>query len=122
MKDLETFTRHEEEIKKIKKRWQTQDRKYKKNVEHMKEYREEEYNRKSKELLDKLDKKEKKINALSKGNNQTKLKEKLKAIENMMQKETLARENVKKYLLQQELDRQNFQKSSNDKSKSYFYI
>ena len=45
------------------------------------------------------------------------MKERQKAIEAMMQKEKLARENVEKYMIKQEKDRLKLEKDSNGKSK-----
>ena len=47
----------------------------------------------------------------------TKMEERQKAIEEMIRKENLARENVAKYMIQQEKDRQKFQNENIDKSK-----
>ena len=50
IKDLDTSTRHQDHLKKIKKFWMDENKKYKQNVEHMKEYQEETYKKKNKEL------------------------------------------------------------------------
>ena len=45
------------------------------------------------------------------------MKERQKAIELMMEKERIAKENVEKFMIKQEEDRQKLQKNSNGKSK-----
>ena len=45
------------------------------------------------------------------------MKDKQRAIESLMEKERIARENVEKYMIKQEQDRQKLQKTSNGRSK-----
>ena len=45
------------------------------------------------------------------------MKERQKAIELMMEKERIAKENVEKFMIKQEEDRQKLQKNTNGKSK-----
>ena len=54
MSDFETTTRHEEHLKKIKKKWVDQGRKFRRTIERMKLEREEHYQEKNKELERKL--------------------------------------------------------------------
>ena len=54
MSDFETTTRHEEHLKKIKKKWVDQGRKVRRTIERMKLEREEHYQEKNKELERKL--------------------------------------------------------------------
>lgn len=122
MKDLETLYRHDDQIKKIKKKFQSQDKKYKKNVEHMKEFKEEEYQKRNKELIDRYEKKEERTNAILNGNQKSKLAEKQKTIQALIEKENLARQNIKKFMEKQEIDRQKFEKDSNEKSKKKIII
>ena len=58
LKDLESSSRHEDHLKKIKKKWMDESKKYKETIEHMKEYQEETYQKKNKELVKRLKKKE----------------------------------------------------------------
>ena len=116
IKDMETSTRHQEYLKKIKKRWTDESRKYKDNVEHMKEFQEEAYKKKNKELIERLKKKEKLYLVSLKNKQKTKMMERQKAIEIMMEKERLAKENVEKFMIKQEKDRIKLEKDSNGKS------
>ena len=59
IKDLETSSRHQEHLRKIRKKWMEESKKYKENIEHMKEFQEETYKRKNRDLMNKLKKKEK---------------------------------------------------------------
>ena len=56
IKDFETNARHEEHLKKIKKR-AAESKKYEETIKHMKELKEETYQRKNEELKQKLKKK-----------------------------------------------------------------
>ena len=91
-------------------------KKYKQNVEHMKEYQEETYKKRNQELVDKLKKKEKILLTSLQNKQKSKMKERQKAIHSMMEKERLARENVEKFLIKQEKDRLSLEKYSNGKS------
>jgi hypothetical protein len=116
IKDMEICSRHQEHLKKIKKKWMDESKKYKDNVVHMKEYQEETYKKKNKELVEKLKKKEKTLVLSLKNKEKTKLLERQKAIEIMMEKERMAKENVEKFLIKQENDRLQLEKDSNGKS------
>ena len=92
LKDLESSSRHQDHLRKIKKKWMDESKKYKESIEKL--------------LLTSLE-----------NNQKTRMKERQKAIESMMEKEKLARENVEKFLIQQEKDRLQLQKDSDQKSK-----
>jgi hypothetical protein len=117
LKDLESSSRHQDHLRKIKKKWMDESKKYKESIEHMKEFQEEKYQKKNKDLINKLKKKEKLLLTSLENNQKTRMKERQKAIESMMEKEKLARENVEKFLIQQEKDRLQLQKDSDQKSK-----
>jgi hypothetical protein len=102
---MEKTTKHQEYMKKIKKRWMDESKKYKENVVHMKEFQEQAYLKKKKDLVDKLKKKEKLLITALKNNEKSKLLEKQKAIELMMEKEKVAKENVAKFIIKQEKER-----------------
>ena len=93
-------------------------KKYKESIEHMKEFQEETYQKKNKDLINKLKKKEKLLLTSLENNQKTRMKERQKAIESMMEKEKLARENVGKFLIQQEKDRLKLQTDTDKKSKN----
>ncbi len=92
-------------------------KKYKETVEHMKEFQEETYQKKNKELVKKLNKKDKILLTALKNNQKSKMKERQKKIELMMQKEKIAKENVEKFLKKQESERQALEINTNGKSK-----
>ena len=50
IRDFETSARHEEQLKKIKKKHLAESKKYQETIKHMKELREETYERKNEEL------------------------------------------------------------------------
>lgn len=117
IKDLEASTRHDDYLQKIKKKWMNESKKYKETVEHMKEFQEETYQKKNKELVKKLNKKDKILLTALKNNQKSKMKERQKKIELMMQKEKIAKENVQKFLKKQESERQALEINTNGKSK-----
>ena len=114
---MDTSSRYQEIIKKNKKKWRDESKKYKENVIHMKEFQEETYQKKNKELVERLKKKDKLLLTALKNKQKNKMKDKQRAIESLMEKERIARENVEKYMIKQEQDRQNLQKTSNRRSK-----
>jgi len=121
IKDLEATTRHEDHLKKIRRKWLEESKKYKEAVEHMKEYQEETYKKKNSELVKKLKKKDQVLLTVLKKNQQSKMKERQKAIESMMEKEKKSRENVQNFLKQQEKERQKLQIDTDVKS-NYIYF
>ena len=122
IKDLEASTRHENHLKVIKKQFQDESKKYKETVEHMKEFQEETYQKKNKELVKKLNKKDKILLSALKNNQKNKMKERQKIIDLMMKKEKAARENVEKFLIKQEKERQALEVNTNGKSNYTFYL
>ena len=88
----------------------------------MKEFREESYLKKNQTLSNKLNKKEKLLITSLETKQKDKMHEKEKAIALMMEKEKSARENVGKYMEEQEKIRQLFQKEMQEKrKKNYIY-
>ena len=83
----------------------------------MKEYQEEAYQKRNKELVDRLKMKEKILLTSLKNKQKNKMKERQKAIDTLMEREKLARENVEKYMMKQEKERFKLQKESNGRSK-----
>ena len=59
IKDMDTSTRYQDILKKKKKKCLEESKKYKENVEHMKEFQEETFKKKNKDLIERLKKKEK---------------------------------------------------------------
>ena len=117
IKDLETSSRHQEYLRKLRKKWMEESKKYKDNIEHMKEFQEESYRKKNKDLINKLRKKEKLLLTSLENNQKTRMIERQKAIDSMMEKEKLARKNVENFMQQQEKDRQKLQNTTTKKSK-----
>lgn len=117
LKELGATTRHEDHLRKIKRKWHNENKKYDENIEHMKEFQEENYQKKNSDLMRKLKKKEGIYLTSLENNQKTRMKERQKAIDSMMEKEKMAIENVEKFLEKQERDRLQFEKDSNEKSK-----
>lgn len=120
MKDFESSAKHQEALKKIKRRWANEGKKYNETIQRMKELREETYQKKSKALKDKLKKKEQLLITLQNESNKEKMIEKQKNLELMMKREKTARENVEKFLKEQEEERLKFEDEINQKSKILF--
>ena len=117
IKNLETSTRHQEYLRKIRKKWMEESKKYKENIEHMKEFQEETYRKKNRDLINKLKKKEKLLLTSLENNQKTRMLERQKAIESMIEKEKLAKKNVENFLQKQEKERLQLQHNTDGKSK-----
>ena len=115
IKEFETTQRFEKKKKKIKKRWEEEGKRYQSNIEHMKEFREEEYKRKNKDLINKLNTKESLLITSLELKQKDKMKEKERAIAQMMEKEKAAKENVEKFLEEQEKLRLIFEEEINSR-------
>lgn len=120
MSDFETMTRHEEHLKKIKKKWVDQGRKFRRTIKRMKLEREEHYQEKNKELERKLKQKNQTMLTALNSSNQAKMAEKTKNIELLCQKEKQAKENVEKKLSEQEQKRLLAAELTHEKSKYGF--
>ena len=94
IRDFETNARHEEHLKKIRKKRAAESKKYEETIKHMKELREETYQRKNAELKQKLRKKEQVLITSLENKQKDKMKEKQKAIAEMIEKENQAKKNV----------------------------
>jgi hypothetical protein len=121
IKDFETNARHEDHLKKIKKKRAAEMKKYNEAIQHMKELREETYQRKNKELKNKLNKKEQLLITALENKQKEQMKEKERAIAEMIEKENQARKNVEKFMEQQEKNRLQFERDIHDKSKNIKY-
>jgi hypothetical protein len=120
MKDFESSAKHQDYLKKIKRKWANVGKKYNETIQRMKELKEETYQKKSKALKDKLKKKEQLLITLQNESNKEKMIEKQKNLELMMKREKTARENVEKFLKEQEEERLKFEEEINQKSKILF--
>ena len=117
IKDFETNARHEEHLKKIKKKRAAEMKKYEETIQHMKELREETYQRKNNELKKKLKNKEQLLITSLENKQKEQMKEKEKAIAEMVEKENQARKKVEQNMLEQEKERLQFERDIHDKSK-----
>lgn len=117
LRDLESTTRHEEILKKNRKKFEIKNKKYDEAVKNCFQYKEEEYKKKKDKFEERFKEKEALYLTSVANNQKTRMAERQKAIEKMMKQEKLATENVEKFLIQQEKDRLKFQQESNEKSK-----
>ena len=118
IKDFETNARHEDHLKKIRKKRAAESKKYDETIKHMKELKEETYQRKNNELKQKLKKKEQILITSLENKQKDKMKEKQRAIAEMIEKENQAKKNVEKFMEEQEKLRLQFEKDIQDKSKN----
>jgi hypothetical protein len=121
IRDFETSARHEEQLKKIKKKHLAESKKYQETIKHMKELKEETYQRKNAELKKKLNRKEMVLITQLENKQKDKMEEKRRIITEMIEKEKKAKENIGKFMLEQEKIRMQFEKDINQKSKKNFY-
>jgi hypothetical protein len=120
LNDFEIKARHEKHLNKIKKRWASQGKKYKETIERMKELREQNYLKKSKELKEKLKRKEDLLLTQLDHSNKEKMLERQKILNRLYEKERLARENAKQYQEEEEKERQIFQENLEERCKIIF--
>ena len=118
IRDFETNARHEDHLKKIRKQRAAESKKYEETIRHMKELREETYQRKNAELKQKLSKKEQVLITSLENKQKDKMKEKERAIAEMVEKENQAKKNIEKFMEEQEKVRLQFEKDIHDKSKN----
>ncbi len=121
MTDFEMAARHEAHLRKIRKRWEEEGKRYKEVIEKMKEQREENYKKKNAELLKKLKKKEKILMTQLENQNKEKMALKRKNIEIMFKREKSARANIERYQEKLEDDRKRFQSMNKEKCNLLFF-
>ena len=119
IKDFEISERFLCNKKKLKKKYHQENKKYQLSIEHMKELREENYLKKSEDLITKLNNKENLLITSLENNSIKKQKKNQKILDAMTQKEKAAKENVVKFLEQQEKMRVDFQKITNLKLENF---
>ena len=88
----------------------------------MKELREETYQRKNEELKQKLKRKDMILITALENKEKDKMEEKRRIITEMIEKENKAKQNIEKYMKEQEKIRIQFEKDINDKSKSILLL
>jgi len=115
MSDFEFSTRHQAQLQKIKKKWQNVGKKYDETIQRMKEMREENYKKKNAALIKKLKKKDQVLLTALETTNKEKMSDRRKNIIAMMQREKSARENVERYLIEDEKNRKRFEEQINEK-------
>jgi predicted AAA+ superfamily ATPase len=121
IKDFEMNARFENNKKKYRKKWKIFHDKYQTTIEHMKEYREQSYRQKKSALIKKLNKKENTLITSLENIRNDKMREKERIIAQMMEKEKIARENVEKFMEEQEQLRLDFQKETDERRKKIFF-
>ena len=121
MTNFEMAARHEAHLRKIRKRWEEEGKRYKEVIEKMKEQREENYKKKNAELLKKLKKKEKILMTQLENQNKEKMALKRKNIEIMLKREKSARANIERYQEKLEDDRKRFQSMNKEKCNLLFF-
>ena len=114
---MDLSARHQDYLRKIKKKWIDENKKYKDNVEHMKEFKEEQYQKKTNDLVKRLKEKERLYLTSFRDKQKSRMKERQKALDLLMEKERNAREKVNKYMEREEIKRLKLQKNSTEKGK-----
>ena len=118
IRDFDTTARHEEQLRKIKKKHAAESKKYQETIKHMKELKEETYHRKNEELKQKLKKKEMVLITALENKQKDKMEEKRRIITEMIEKEK-KEENIKndqdKIKEKKEEENKNEEKSKEDR-------
>ena len=122
IKDFETNQRFENHYKKLRKKWEEEGKKYQLSLEHMKEYKEELYKKRNKDLVNKLNHKESLLITSLENKQKIKRKEKEEAISQLIEKEKLAKENVEKFMEEQERLRLIFEEETQKKCTSIYLL
>ncbi len=115
--DFEVNARHQEHLKKIKKKIKAKSKKYEEAIQRMKEIREETYQKRNNELKKKIKQKEEILITTLQNKEKNKMRDKEKAIANMIERENQAKKNAEQYLEEQEKNRLEFQKIIQERSK-----
>ena len=121
IRDFDTSARHEEQLKKIKKKRAAESKKYQETIKHMKELKEETFQKKNDELKQKLKRKDMILITSLENKEKDKMEEKRRIITEMIEKENKAKKNIEKFMVEQEKIRLQFEKDISNKSKSIFY-
>ena len=115
MTDFEMAARHEAHLRKIRRKWEEEGKRYNEAIEKMKEQREENYKKQSAALIKKLKKKEQILMTQLETQNKEKMAAKRKAIELLLERERSARQNVERHHQLEEEKRLNFQSLNQEK-------
>jgi len=122
IRDFETAARHEEQLRKIKKKRMAESKKYQETIKHMKELREETYKRKNEELKKKLKRKENLLITQLENKQKDKMEEKRRIITEMIEKENKAKKNIELFMIEQEKARLQFEQDIHKKSKKILIL
>ena len=122
IRDFETAARHEEQLRKIKKKRMAESKKYQETIKHMKELREETYQRKNEELKKKLKRKENLLITQLENKQKDKMEEKRRIITEMIEKENKAKKNIELFMIEQEKARLQFEQDIHKKSKKILIL
>ena len=99
----------------------SESKRYQETIKHMKELKEETYQKKNADLKEKLKKKEMVLITSLETKQKDKMEEKRRIITELIQKENKAKKNIEEYMKEQERMRLQFEENINKKSKKYFY-
>ena len=122
IRDFDTTARHEEQLRKIKKKHAAESKKYQETIKHMKELREETYQRKNEELKKKLKRKENLLITQLENKQKDKMEEKRRIITEMIEKENKAKKNIELFMIEQEKARLQFEQDIHKKSKKILIL
>ena len=122
IKDFEADERFQNIKKKLKKKYQKENKKYKSCIEYMKELREQNYQKKNANLINKLNKKENLLITSLENIKLDKNKEKKKLNEEIFTKKNNAKINIEKFMEEQEKNRIDFQNETNLKCNKIYNI
>ena len=95
----------------------SESKKYQENIKHMKELKEETYQKKNEELKQKLKKKEMVLITALETKQKDKMEEKRRIITEMIEKENRAKKIIQEFMTEQERIRLQFEENINKKSK-----
>lgn len=121
IKDFETSQRCEMNQKKIKKKWEDIGKKYKMNIELIKELKEEKFKKRSRNLMSQIKKKEALLITSLETQQKNRLREKKRAISLLLEKKKLANEIVEKFEGEREQKRLIFEKTTKKKCIYIFF-
>ena len=99
----------------------SESKKYQEAIKHMKELKEETYQKKNNELKQKLKRKEMVLITTLETKQKDKMEEKRRIITEMIEKENRAKKNIEAFMKEQERIRLQFEEDINKKSKKYFF-
>ena len=121
IKDFEINARHIEYLKKMKKKREVRSKRYDETIQHMKEIKEQYFQKQRQIFRQKLQKRQKTLLITLQEDSKGNSKEQEKTLINFNEREALTRRNIIKHFRQQEKNRLQFEKNMLDKSKIIIY-